>query len=393
MEFLQQSFSVHFDYKAYFTTALFDVENNLFFNFLTEERAEIFNKILFVIDAGVVENHPLLLDSIRRYFNKYNLIELIDDFVIIPGGEIAKNDPLYLATILEAVNKQKIDRHSYLAAIGGGAVLDLAGFAAATAHRGIKHIRIPTTVLSQNDSGIGVKNGINAFGKKNFIGTFCPPHAVFNDDQFLDTLDQRNWMAGVSEAIKVALIKDSTFFSWIENNSLDLVNRNKDAMNYLIKKCAALHLHHIAGSDPFERASARPLDFGHWSAHKIEQLSDFAILHGEAVAIGIALDATYSFITKKLTEDKAKRICGLLFKLGYDINMPVSKINSESSPLLQGLAEFREHLGGKLSIPLLCDIGQSYETNEISNLALIRASCWLNECYNEKELFKTAKQC
>ena len=132
-----------------------------------------------------------------------------------------------------------IDRHSYVVAIGGGAVLDAVGYAAATAHRGVRLVRVPTTTLSQDDSAVGVKNGINAFGKKNFVGTFAPPHAVLNDFDLLTTLDDRDWRAGISEAVKVALLKDSAFFAWIEQHARELDERSLDAMAMLVHRCAA----------------------------------------------------------------------------------------------------------------------------------------------------------
>ena len=165
--------------------------------------------------------------------------------------------------------------------------MDMAGLAAATAHRGVRHIRIPTTTLSQCDSGVGVKNGINAFGKKNFIGTFAPPFAVINDFQLLAPLSPRDKRAGFAEAVKVACIRSREFFDALEEDAAALAQFQPDAMRKLIRRCAELHMDHIATSgDPFEFGSARPLDFGHWSAHKLEQLSDFKIRHGEAVAIG-----------------------------------------------------------------------------------------------------------
>jgi 3-dehydroquinate synthase len=121
-----------------------------------------------VADSGVIDTHPKLIDDIKNYFSHYNTIQLIPDILIVPGGEGVKNDVVYFNEVVEAVNTYGIDRHSFIAAIGGGSVLDMVGYAAAVSHRGIKHIRIPTTVLSQNDSGIGVKNGINFFSKKEF---------------------------------------------------------------------------------------------------------------------------------------------------------------------------------------------------------------------------------
>ena len=208
-------------------------------------------------------------------------------------------------------------------AIGGGAVLDAAGYAAATAHRGIRLIRVPTTVLAQDDSAMGVKNGINAFGKKNYLGTFAPPFAVINDVAFLQTLPDRHWRAGVSEAIKAALIKDRAFFDFLESQAAALKARDLVAMEQVIRRCAVLHLSHIAsGGDPFELGSSRPLDFGHWSAHKLEQLTDHRLGHGEAVAIGIALDTTYSYLAGFLPEDDWRRIISLLPALGLSVYVP-----------------------------------------------------------------------
>ncbi|MDQ2656276.1 MAG: 3-dehydroquinate synthase, partial [Bacteroidota bacterium] len=268
---------------------------------------------------------------------------------------------------------------SYLVAIGGGSVLDVAGYAAAVSHRGIRHIRIPTTVLSQNDSGVGVKNGINYFNKKNFLGTFAPPVAVFNDNHFLTTLDDAEWRSGISEAIKVALIKDAVFFDWIEANASRMAARDMDAMQYQIRRCAELHLQHIAGADPFESGSSRPLDFGHWSAHKLEQLSDFTIRHGEAVSIGIALDTAYSFLSGRLAESSMRRVLQVIKTLGLPLTDPMLEVTDSKSPLLDGLNEFREHLGGRLTIMLLRDIGKGEEVHKMDPALVRQASEWIKD--------------
>lgn len=379
MSYLQQSFSVKFEYKIYFSTSLFEVENTTLADFFKERPGEGLQKIYFVIDEGAASAHPSLIHDIPAYFDRHQQVKLIPDLMVVPGGEASKNDVRLFDRIVAAVDTHGIDRHSYLAAIGGGAVLDLAGYAAAVSHRGIKHIRIPTTVLSQNDSGIGVKNGINYKGKKNFLGTFAPPAAVFNDDRFLDTLSDRDYRSGISEAIKVALIKDREFFFWIEAHATALADRNTESMNELIRRCAKLHLEHIAGADPFETGSARPLDFGHWSAHKQEQLSNFSVLHGEAVAMGIALDSTYSYLTGLLPADKLQRILNLLLKLSFDITDPFIQINDFRSPILKGLTEFQEHLGGKLTITLLTDLGTGKEVHQMDQQLLIKASDYLKD--------------
>jgi 3-dehydroquinate synthase len=375
MNYLQQSFSIKFEYKVFFTSGLFSLANPMFNNFL-EGIAHGSNtrKILFVIDQGFMDAGNDIITEIREYFKVNQAVQLVPEIIMIPGGELVKNDVIYFDRILEAVNTYKIDRHSFIAAIGGGSLLDLVGYAAAVSHRGIRHIRIPTTVLSQNDSGIGVKNGINYFGKKNFLGTFAPPLAVFNDDFYLKTLNERHWRSGISEAVKVALIKDPDFFFWIEKNAAALVERDMKAMNYLIKRCAELHMQHIAGKDPFESGSSRPLDFGHWSAHKLEQLSGFEVLHGEAVAMGMALDTVYSNLSGHLTDTESNRILDLLIKLGFELSHPIMQISASNSAILSGLEEFREHLGGELTIMLLDGIGSGFEVHHIDNEILINAS-------------------
>ncbi|MDB5001303.1 MAG: aroB [Mucilaginibacter sp.] len=380
MEHLSQSFSVKFEYQVYFTAGIFNQTNTLFNNFLVgSSTSPSFRKILFVADSGVIEAHPKLIDDIKNYFSYYNTVQLIPDILIVPGGEGVKNDVAYFNQIVEAVSTYGIDRHSFIAAIGGGSVLDMVGYAAAVSHRGIKHIRIPTTVLSQNDSGIGVKNGINFFSKKNFLGTFMPPAVVFNDENFLTTLSDRDWRSGISEAVKVAVLKDAQFFSWIENNAPALVKRDMATMKYLIWMCAKLHMEHIAGKDPFESGSSRPLDFGHWSAHKLEYLSNFEVRHGEAVAMGIALDTAYSDLSGRLSSTESKRIIQTLQNLGFEVSHHLLQVNGENSPILAGLEEFREHLGGQLTIMLLNAIGEGEEVHEIDTELLKQAGNKLNE--------------
>jgi 3-dehydroquinate synthase len=382
MMHLSQSFSVKFEYQVYFTTGLFNKANTLFNDFLhSSGTSASLGKILFVADKGVVDTHPMLIAQIKEYFSLSSHVRLIPDILIVPGGECVKNDIIYFNSIVEAVNTYGIDRHSYIAAIGGGSVLDMVGYAAAVSHRGIKHIRIPTTVLSQNDSGIGVKNGINIFSKKNFLGTFMPPAVVFNDDDFLKTLSDRDWRSGISEAVKVALIKDEQFFNWIEKNADALVQRDMKTMNYLVWKCAQLHMEHIAGKDPFESGSSRPLDFGHWSAHKLEYLSDFEIRHGEAVAMGIALDTVYSDLSGRLSSAQSKRIIQTLQNLGFEISNPLLQVDEDNSPILTGLEEFREHLGGQLTIMLLNAIGEGEEVHEIDTDLLKQAGEKLAEMH------------
>ena len=358
---LEQSFSVPFRYPVAFTENLFDPQNQILADVLRGERKP---KVLFVIDGGVTDTHPHLIAEIKNYASaNAEVFTLAAEPLIAIGGEACKNKESEYQKIVEATHLYGIDRHSYIAAIGGGAVLDMVGFAAAISHRGIRLIRIPTTVLSQNDSAVGVKNSVNAFGKKNYLGTFVPPVAVLNDFNFLKTLDDRDWRAGISEAIKVALIKDLSFFEWLENAGDALARREMEPMKVHIIRSAQMHMDHIAGKDPFEFGSSRPLDFGHWAAHKLEKLSDFRIRHGEAVAIGIALDSAYSYLQGRISESDFNRIIHLMHTLGFELFAP--ELQGEN--LIQGLKEFQEHLGGQLTIMLLEELGKGVEVHEMDH--------------------------
>jgi 3-dehydroquinate synthase len=375
---IDQAVRVRFQYPVHFTTDLFSPNNLLLRDVLAGAGVSTgSSKVLCVVDSGVAVHHRRLPGAIAAYFQPPDgSLTLVAPPVIVNGGESVKNDPSQVMSIHRAVHEYGIDRHAYMLAVGGGALLDMVGYAAATAHRGVRLVRVPTTVLSQNDSGIGVKNSVNAFGKKNFLGTFAPPFAVFNDFTFLTTLSDRDWRAGISEAIKVALLKDATFFAFLEEHATELVERDTTAMQWLIYRCAELHLEHIATSgDPFELGSSRPLDFGHWAAHKLEQLSNYELRHGEAVAVGLALDATYAHLIGLLPEADWRRILDLIVAVGLPLHVhELDKGALDGTPaILTGLEEFREHLGGQLTIMLLEGIGNGIEVHEMDS-GLILAS-------------------
>lgn len=376
---IQQELHLTFRYSVHFTSGVFDRENTILRDVIASRSEQFPAKAVFVIDSGVHQNRESLLHEIESYcFKHSDVLRLSAPPVILPGGEAAKNDPAHVEKILDAINDGGICRHSYVIVIGGGAVIDVAGYAAAIAHRGVRLIRIPTTVLSQDDSAVGVKNSVNAFGKKNFLGTFAVPVAVINDFTFLTTLSDRDWRSGVSEAIKVGLIRDAAFFRTIENQAVLLANRDLAAMETIVRRCAELHLAHIATSgDPFEMGTSRPLDFGHWAAHKLEYLTGYKLRHGEAVAIGIALDSTYSHLSGLLARESWQRIIDLLIALGFSIHVPELSVYSASMEhprcVLRGLTEFREHLGGKLTIALLKNIGVSFDAHEIDHDLMIQS--------------------
>lgn len=376
MTSIERTIRVSYRHQVRFTDGAFDPENGTLRDVLCPEAGSRARKVLVVLDEALAKAQPFLARQIEQYFSDVPGLILVCPPLVIEGGERTKNSYFHVSEIHSKIDRFHVDRHSYVIAVGGGALLDMVGLAAATAHRGIHHVRIPTTTLSQDDSGVGVKNGINAFGKKNFIGTFAPPFAVINDFKLLETLSDRDKRAGYVEAVKVALIRDAEFFERIERDAFRLRKFEPDAMKRLIFRSAELHLNHIATSgDPFEFGSARPLDFGHWAAHKLEQLSEYRLRHGEAVAIGIALDVIYSRRMGYVDAACEQRILRLLEVLGFELfaSELLHVDSNEESILLAGLEEFREHLGGELTITLLRGIGQGFEVHEIDASEMLGA--------------------
>lgn len=368
MKFINQNFNVNFTYKIIFTENIFSLENKVLFNSLINNLSKK-KKVIVFIDKNVFLCHKSIINDIISYFKKFNdNLDLVVNPIIIPAGERLKNRFLFLKTFYNYIEKYKICRQSYIISVGGGSLQDFIGYLASTSHRGVKLVRIPTTVLSQDDSGVGVKNGINYNNKKNFIGSFAVPYIVINDYKFLLSLDDNNFFSGFSEAIKVSLINDKDFFLYIEKNINKLLNKNKNIVGEIIYKCAKLHAEHISkNGDPFENLSSRPLDFGHWIAHKLESLSNYKVNHGNAVALGILIDSTYSYFIGLLSKVNWKRIVNLIIKLKFKIFYEELFIKRNNIYLLfKGLDEFREHLGGKLTITLLKDIGRKIDIHHVN---------------------------
>lgn len=374
----EATISIEYPYRVRFTTNVFHPDNTLLSDLVRTSagtvRAQVF------VDQALMSARTQLERDIADYADTHRSDIQLESIRQVPGGEVCKTDRAVLDSILKDICNAALCRHSYVIAVGGGAVLDVVGLAAALAHRGVRLIRLPTTTLSQADSGVAVKNGINAFGKKNYLGTFNVPWAVINDTRFLTTLSDRDWRCGFSESVKVALMKDKALFEQIASGACSLRERNWDQAMPIIQRSCALHLEHIAeGGDPFELHQARPLDFGHWAAHKLEELTNFGLKHGEAVAIGIAIDVVYSALIGYLSWDVVESILTCLSKLGFDLHHETMR---DHSSLLLGLADFQEHLGGPLTIPLLKGIGESVCVHEIDHRRMVEALKHLESKYS-----------
>ena len=361
----RQEFQVPYGYDVVFTRDIFDVESEVLAERLEGDPA----KVLFFVDDGLVEHRPDLPGAIKAWCEARPAVKLLAPVQLVPGGERIKNDMRIVDRVGRLASETGLCRHSYAVIVGGGAVLDAVGFAAALVHRGVRQIRVPTTVLSQDDSGVGVKNGINRFGQKNFYGTFAPPHAVINDATFLTTLEERDWTSGLSEAFKVAIIKDREFLEHLAESADLLAARDLDAMEEAVQRAAILHLEHIGeGGDPFEMGSARPLDFGHWAAHRLESMTGNVMRHGEAVAIGIAIDMHVAVALGLLDAADWIFVCGAMERCGLVLwHDALSKRDRRGDlEVLTGLSQFREHLGGELTLAMPNGLGQKTDIHELS---------------------------
>jgi len=354
---------VTFKHRIVFTRDAFAQSNHELADILREGSGR---RALVLIESSVAKAWPGLNAEIEGYFKGQD-VEL-QAVHTMPGGEPVKSDDLWVRETWQHIDNAHLDRHSYLLAIGGGAFLDAIGYAAATAHRGVRLIRFPTTTLSQDDSGVGVKCAINAFGKKNWIGSFAVPFAVINDFRYLHTQPEETRRAGLIEAIKVALVKDGAFFEWIESQVPALRALEPAALESCVEKSGLLHAEHIAnGGDPFETGSSRPLDFGHWAAHKLEAITEYRLSHAPAVSIGLALDTLYSSKAGIAPASLSERVIKVLDELGLPTYHPGLDWSDELGKrrIFEGLHEFREHLGGALTVLMLQGIGKSIDVHHI----------------------------
>lgn len=354
-----------YPYRIGFTHDAFQPDNTALSSLLEQREG---GRILVLLEEGLERIYKGLNDEIDRYFTVHAGKLTYTGLYSIPGGEASKTTFAAWEEALRVMVEAGIDRHSTVIAVGGGAFLDVTGFAAATAHRGLRLLRMPTTTLSQADSGVGVKNGINFMGQKNYLGAFAVPWATLNDFRFLHSQPVTLKRAGLAEVVKVAIVKDATFFDWLEAHAAALAACTPDVLEYAVERSAMLHAEHIAfGGDAFEAGSSRPLDFGHWAAHYLETMSGYTLGHAEAVSVGMCLDILYSVSKGWLEEAQARRISAVLQTLGLPVFHPLLARQGDGGrhEVLNGLDAFREHLGGRLTILMLTGIGRGRDVHEI----------------------------
>ena len=323
-------------------------------------RPDLVSKRIRGKQVMVVSNEtvaPLYLDNVKQMLNGFDLAS-----VILPDGEQYKNLET-LDSVFTSLLEHRFNRSCTLIALGGGVVGDITGFAAASYQRGIAFVQIPTTLLAQVDSSVGGKTGVNHPLGKNMIGAFHQPGCVLIDTDTLDTLDQRQFAAGLAEVIKYGLIRDAGFFTWLEQNIERLAARDKEALAFAIERSCTIKAS-IVAADERESGQRALLNLGHTFGHAIETGTGYGNwLHGEAVAVGIRMAADLSARHQWLTNSDALRIEKLLQSAGLPTSPP-DGMNEEQ--FMKHMAIDKKVLDDGLRLVLLKAIGKAVITGEFS---------------------------
>jgi 3-dehydroquinate synthase len=322
-------------------------------------------QILIVTNSTVA---PIYLDRIKSTLKSVqDNIQI--EAVILPDGEQHKNW-ITLNFIYDALLQHKYERGCLLIALGGGVVGDMTGFAAATYQRGVNFVQIPTTLLSQVDSSVGGKTGINHPLGKNMIGAFYQPKSVIIDIDTLVTLPDREFSAGLAEVIKYGLIGDADFFSWIEQNVRSILDRQPDALMYIIER-SCLNKALIVASDEKESGNRALLNFGHTFGHAIETHQGYGNwLHGEAVAAGMMIAARLSQQLGWLSDRQCLRIQAVLQKMNLPVHVPD---DMAAIDFYEKMQIDKKVTNGKIRFILLKDIGKATIESNITQQKVIAA--------------------
>ncbi|MCP3871280.1 MAG: 3-dehydroquinate synthase [Gammaproteobacteria bacterium] len=329
------------------------------------DQASIYRQHIPGQQVMVVTNEtiaPLYLDRVLTALKGYQT-----ESVILPDGEHHKTLSIW-NQIFDALLNSQFNRQCSLVALGGGVIGDMAGFAAACYQRGVHLIQIPTTLLSQVDSSVGGKTGVNHLAGKNMIGAFYQPRCVIADTQTLNTLDDRQLAAGMAEIIKYGLIDDVAFFEWLESAMDRLLARDPVSLSEAIERsCRDKAI--LVAADEREAGSRALLNLGHTFGHAIETgLGYGAWLHGEAVAVGICMAADLSRRLGWLSGTEMDRTLKLIQQAGLPLNPPEEL---ERERFLSLMSVDKKVLSGRLRLVLLKGIGRSLVTEDFDSAALI----------------------
>jgi 3-dehydroquinate synthase len=309
-----QSVALSWEYPVHFTHDAFSWENLALVRAITRREPQALHRLFVVVDRAAASVNPMLVDDVRRYVDVHGeRLTLAGPPLILDAGEGLKSDPEFPSRLRQLLEERALDDRSFVVSIGGGALQDAVGYAVATEARGVRIVRVPTTVLAQVDAAVGVRSGINVAGRKDALATIAAPWAVIEDFDFLRTLPKSVALAGTAEAIKIALARDASFFGWIEEHADDLRGGDLDCFEALVRRAAGLHLDELGRIDAH---APRPSELGHGTAHAIESATRFVVPHADAVAVGLVVDVLGSVLARGLGPGAVERILALHEALG-----------------------------------------------------------------------------
>jgi 3-dehydroquinate synthase len=304
---------LHLHIRAQVLTIPIFIENQFRKNLKTYLHQNLSNHSIFVVsDSNVAQIYS------KQIYSEIGAIPGFKDILIFPAGEESKSR-YEKGQLEDQLLKHKIGRDTVLIAFGGGVTGDLSGFVAATLHRGIPLIHVPTTLLAQVDSSIGGKVGINHLEGKNLIGAFYQPNAIFVNIRFLQTLPQDEFINGLAEVIKYCVILDNDLWDFIENNNKRILQRNVGVLEVLIKRCIQLKLS-VVEQDEKEAGYRSILNFGHSVGHAVEKLSHYKIKHGQAISIGMIIASRLSHRLLGFSKDQIIRLERTLELFGLNLS-------------------------------------------------------------------------
>ena len=316
-------------------------------------------RVLFVIDAGLAALQPRVADHAAAYVaaHKANLVSAGAP-ILIEGGEGVKSRPEICDWLRARFFGAGLDGQAHLVVVGGGAVLDTVGYAAATMRRAPRVTRIPTTLLAQASGALSPRCSVNALGRKDALSAFCPPFAVLLDAKWLASLTEREKRAGLAEITRTALAADADFFHWIADHARALGAFERRTLETAARWSARLHWESLAESDPFDAGKAMPLDFGRWAALRLEAEAGGDLLHGEAAAVGASVDLLLSVLLTGLPPESARAALEVLAGFGLPLwHDALGEADDDGAPaLLSALAEYSA--AGSPSVPLLRAAGR-----------------------------------
>lgn len=333
-------------------------------------------RVAIVTDAHVADLHLATLEAALQVEG------ITTTSLTLPAGESTKAWPPFERTV-EWLLDQKIERRDIVIALGGGVIGDLVGFAAAVLRRGVRFVQVPTSLLAQVDSSVGGKTGINAPQGKNLIGAFHQPALVLADISVLNSLTQRDFLAGYGEVVKYGLLGDAGFFAWQEDNADAVAARNADALAHAVRRSVEMKAD-IVVRDETEQGDRALLNLGHTFCHALEAATGYSdrLLHGEGVAIGCGLAFELSARLGLCAQEEPSRVRALLSRMGMKVTLAdIPGDLPDADGLLGLMAQDKKVIDGQLRFILARGIGKAFVTADVPQE---KVHALLKDCLSER---------